>query len=193
MLAWTGLLAAARWPRYWQWIAPELTPMTFSQALLLGWAALLAALLAILARLHGRPTSEGGYWTFLAAALVFLMLDERFAVHERVRDGLLAGYGTPVPWGAPGDYLLLLYAVPLLAALPGLARLLRPTRAALVLFGSGVVLAGLTVLADTVDIGAMTPATERIAQSVEETVEGVADALITGGLLVRLCARLPEG
>lgn len=193
MLAWTALLAAARWPRYWQWIAPELTPMTFSQALLLGCSALLAALLAILARLHGRPASERRYWTFLAAALAFLMLDERFAIHERVRDGLLAGYGTPVPWGAPGDYLLLLYALPLLAALPGLTRLLRPTRPALTLFGAGVVLAGSAVLADTVDVGAMTPAAERVAQSVEEAVEGVADALMAGGLFVRLCARLPEG
>jgi hypothetical protein len=120
----------------------------------------------------------------------FLGADERFALHERLRDNLLADVGIALPWGAPGDYLLLLYLAAALALLPVFVALLRGDRLALGMFAAGVVLAAIVVLADSLDVRAMTPATERLEQSLEEVLEALAGSLLAGSLLVHFSARL---
>ena len=181
---------AAQWPRYWVWIAPERTPLAFLEALLLFSAALLSGLLALLATLEERPSHERRAWVLGVLGFAFLGADERFALHERLRDNVLADVGIALPWGAPGDYLLLLYLAAALALLPVFVALLRGDRLALGMFAAGVVLAAIVVLADSLDVRAMTPATERLEQSLEEVLEAVAGSLLAGALLVHLSARL---
>ncbi|MGH3031694.1 MAG: hypothetical protein ACRDNE_13220 [Gaiellaceae bacterium] len=188
-------LAAARWPRYWEWVALEESPMRFLQALLLFGAALLAALLALLAVLDARPPAERRTWLCAAVGLSYLMLDERFALHERVRDNALAGLGLGLPWGSPGDYLLVAYLGAALLFLPRLLRLLRLLReepAALRFFAAGALLAASAVSADTLDVERMSPATERLEQTLEEVVEAVSASLLAAALFLVLYGRLAE-
>ena len=190
MLVSAGILAAAQWPRYWVWIAPERTPLAFLEALLLFSAALLSGLLALLATLEERPSYERRAWVLGVLGFAFLGADERFALHERLRDNLLADVGVALPWGAPGDYLLLLYLGAALVLLPVFVALLRSDRLALGMFAAGVVLSAIVVLADSLDVRAMAPATERLEQSLEEVLEAVAGSLLAGSLLVHFAEKL---
>ena len=189
-LAAGAVLAGARWPSYWVWIAPEQTPMTFVQALFLFSAALFAGLSALVATIEDAPRGERLTW--LVAALGFLVLtaDERFALHERLRDNVLAPAGGGLPWGSPGDYLLL---AALLASIPVLRRLVALLRAhphALGFFAAGVGLAVVAVAADTVDVEAMAVRVERIEQTLEEVVEALAASLLAAGLFLSLAGML---
>ena len=188
----TAALAAARWPRYWEWVALEDSPMRFLQALLLFGAALLAALLALLAALDGRPAAERRAWLCGAVGFAYLMLDERFAVHERLRDNALAGLGLGLPWGSPGDYLLVAYLGAALVLLPHLLRLLREEPAAFRFFVAGALLAAIAVSADTFDVERMSPAAERLEQTLEEVVEITSASFLAAALFLILYRRLAE-
>lgn len=166
------LLGAARWPAYWAWIAPEQTPMTWLESVMLVLSAAAALSLAASVRMRG----HGGMmpWLVVAAGFGYLALDERFALHERVRDGYLAPreVSAPfLPWVAPGDFVLLGYAVVGLALLPVVLRAFSGELRARRVFLAGVVLAALAVAGDSFDVQAMSTAMEIRVQTAEEIVE----------------------
>lgn len=170
------LLAAARWPEYWAWIAREQTPMTWLSSMMLLASAAAALLMVATLRLRGSRRGPGGMrpWLLVAAGFGFLGLDERFALHERVRDGFLAPRDMSLPflpWMAPGDFVLLAYAGVGLALLPILLRAFTGDRRARGLFLAGVVLAAGAVAGDSFDVGAMSTMTEIRVQTAEEIVE----------------------
>lgn len=166
------LLAAARWPSWWTWIAPEQTPMTWLQSVVLVLAATGSLLLSAVLR----ETSSGHarVWLLFAAGMLMLALDERFAIHERVRDGFLAPRGVSIPflpWVAPGDFLLLGIAIAGLVALPWIWRAVTLDRAARITFITGIALACLAVASDSIDPATWSPQAERVQQSAEEVIE----------------------
>jgi hypothetical protein len=166
--------------------------MRFLQALLLFGAALLAALLALLAAFDARPLTERRTWLYAAVGLAYLMLDERFALHERLRDNALSRLGLGLPWGSPVDYLLVAYLGAGLLLLPRLLRLLREEPAAFRFFAAGALLAASAVSADTLDVERMSPAAERLEQTLEEVVEAVSASLLAAALFLVLYRRLAE-
>ncbi len=171
-------LALARYPSWWAWIAPEQTPMTWLQSVVLVVTAV-GALLASHVVPPQHPAASGGRsaartWLLLALGLAALAADERFALHERVRDSLLAPRDVRLPflpWVGPGDFLLIGVAIVGLALLPRVWRLVRPDPAAAAALLLGVVLAALAVAADSVDPATWSLAAERVEQSAEEVVE----------------------
>lgn len=170
--AYVALLAIAQWPRYWLWIAPEQTPMTWLESVLLVLCAAVCLLLAAAARFRGERA--GFRWLVLAAGFGFLALDERFALHERLRDGYLAprDIAPPfLPWVAAGDFLLLGYGVVALALLPVVLRGFagHPRARGLLLAGAG--LAALAVAGDSLNVHAMSQTMEIREQTAEEIVE----------------------
>ncbi len=177
-------LAVARYPSWWAWIAMEATPMTWLQSVVLVVAAVGALLVAhVLTLLHrsadGPAPSGARTWLLLAAGFGALAIDERFALHERVRDRILAPRGITVPflpWVAPGDFLILAVAAVGLALLPMVWRAVRPDPAAGRALLLGVTLAVLAVASDSVDPSTWSVQGERIQQSLEEVVE------LAGGL-----------
>ena len=189
-LAAAGLLAVAQWPSYWVWIAPEQTPMGFVQALFLFSAALFAGLLALVSRLEATPREERIVWSLAALGFFYLMADERFALHERLRDNVLVNVDLALPWGSPGDYVLVLFLFASLAILPRLLLLLRAHGSAIWFFAAGVALTVLVVAADTVDVRSLSLRVERLEQTIEEVVEAVAASLLAAGLFLAVSARL---
>lgn len=190
-------LAGAQWPRYWTWIAPEQTPMTWLQSVVLVLASAAALLLAALLRLRRDPALARRPWQVLAVGFAALAVDERFALHERVRDGVLAPRGVRVPflpWVAPGDFLVMAVALAGLAVLPVVLPGLRGDRTAQVLFTAGVGLAGVAVGADSIDPATWSVSAERVQQSLEEVVELAAGLCLLGAVLMRLLSTLvPQG
>lgn len=187
-----GLLAAARWPAYWAWVAPEQAPMQFFQVAVLLGGVFTAALLALVAALRGARRGDVAIWLVVAAGFVALALDDRFYVHQRLRDAYLAPTGVGLPWGSPGDVVLVGYALAGLAFLPLVLRLLSADRLARSLLVAGVALTAAVVAADSRDVESMSTAFERLEQTLEEVAEGVAGALLAAGLMVHLAQHLVE-
>ena len=79
-----------------------------------------------------------------------------------------------------------------LLLLPRLLRLLREEPAALRFFAAGALLAAIAVSADTLDVERMSPAAERLEQTLEEVVEAVSASLLAAALFLVLYRRLAE-
>lgn len=186
-----AVLAAARWPRWWSWIAPESTPMTWLQSVVLVLAA--AGSLMVAYVLRRATTAPALPWWLLAGGFSLLAMDERFSVHERVRDSILAPRGITMPflpWVAPGDFLLMGVAVAGLVFLPMVWRAMTPAPLARRALLAGVLLALLAVGIDSIDPSTWSVGGERLQQSFEEVVElGSGLALLTS-VLCRLLGLL---
>jgi hypothetical protein len=156
--------------------------MAWLQSVALVLAAAGSALIAVISAQVAGPGVR--IWWLLAAGFAVLAVDERFALHERLRDGVLAPRDVTVPllpWVAAGDFLLLVAGLVGLAILPFVWRALRPdplARRALVV---GVVLAAAAVGMDSVDPAKWSVDVERVQQTAEEVVE-------LGGALAFLAA-----
>ncbi|MFC3800024.1 hypothetical protein [Cohnella sp. GCM10012308] len=130
-------------------------------------------------------------WTITAAAFAWLALDERFALHERLRDRYLKQTGIRLlPWMEAGDWLIPLYAVCGLAAVWALWRLLGRGIAARVFFAAGLVVAFCAVSMDTIDIRSLGKDSERLLQTIEECLETAAMAAFVSAFLSVLTGRL---
>lgn len=188
--AWVAVsaaLLAAGGGQWWRYVAPEGSPMTWVQSVDLVLAAAAAALLAV-ARRAGGDRRGALTWAILAVGFAELAVDERFALHERLRDRVLApaDVGPAVlPWVAPGDVVLLVVAAVGLAFLPRVLGAVRPDRAALRALLLGVALSCAAVLADSVDPARWGVQGERFEQTAEEIVEFAA------GLSLLAAAVLP--
>jgi hypothetical protein len=166
------LLVVGAWPNWWKWIAPELSPMGWLESLLLVAVAALAtgcAAASYLAR--GRQ-----WWSWLpfAAAFLYLTLDERFALHERLRDLVLAPrqlYLPPFYWTAPGDFLLLFLLLLGLLAIPWLRFLFRLRPAAWYTLLAAIIVASMSVLLDSIDFHHMPLHLLQLEQGFEELLE----------------------
>ena len=169
----SGGLALAGWPNWWRFIAPEASPMTWLQSVVLVVAGTGALLLAVHARAAADQVAVRA-WAVLGAGLLLLSLDERFSAHERLRDHVLAPLDvgpSVLPWVAPGDVVLLAVAAVGLALLPVVVRGLRADAGSLRAFALGVGLSVVAVLADSVDPARWGTAGERWEQTIEEVVE----------------------
>lgn len=190
-------LAVAGGERWWRYIAPEQTPMTWAQSVVLVLAGATAMVLHGASRLRPAPSAAARrpVWWLLGAGLWLLALDERFAVHERVRDGLLAPRDVRVPllpWVGPGDFLLLGVAVVGLLVLPRVLAGLTPDRVARRTFLTGVALAALAVTMDSLDPARMSLPVERWEQTLEECVELTVGLCLLAALVLRLLGRLAD-
>ena len=202
---WTAavlVLVGAGWPRYWTYVAAEDTPMTWLQSVVL---VLTAAGWAVAAYVH--RLRDGRYavpWLLLAVGFLGLGLDERFALHERIRDRILAPADILIPflpWVGAGDFVLLAVGAAGLALAPRVWRGLSRDRRARMLFVVGVGLAVLAVGMDSLDPARMGLDVERLEQTLEECVElasglaflGAAVAWLSTGLRALVDAAPQEG
>lgn len=144
------------------------------------------------ARLSAWIARHGAWgWTITAAAFAWLALDERFALHERLRDRYLKQTGIKLlPWMEAGDWLIPLYAVCGLAAVWALWRLLGKDRAARAFFAAGLMLAFCAVSMDTIDIRSLGKSSERLLQTIEECLETAAMTAFASAFLSVLTGRL---
>lgn len=202
------LLLVARWPQWWAWIASEQTPMTWLQSVVLVLAAAASGLIAMLQRMTGASRAGASMpgvgmsgsrvpgdraWPLLAVGFAALAFDERFAVHERLRDGVLAPRGVALPflpWVAPGDFLILGVAVVGLALLPMVLQAVRDDRGSRNALLVGVAFAVGAVGMDSIDPSTWTVHAERVQQTLEEVVELASGLCFLGAVGLRLLREL---
>ena len=167
-------LVVAGLPDYARLLVDEQSPITWLQTVLLVVAGVLAGLLAARRWLAGDRLHP---WSLLAAGFVWLALDDRFLIHERLRDDVLAGRVPDVlPWGKSGDVVLLAYAVGGLVLTRSVLRALHDDRTARVAFVAALGLLGLAAGIDSVDPASLTRSEELAESTVEESLELFGDA-----------------
>jgi hypothetical protein len=168
-----SLMLVARWPNYWLWIASEQTPMTTLQVTVMyttGLAFLATGIVHWVTSGHSRRSL---CWQSLGVAFVYLACDDRFAIHERIRDNFLAPHGIRIPFLpiAPGDFILLLYALAGMGFVWRFRLILLENRAVFRWFIAGAVIAACAVCMDAYDIRSVGIDGERLEQTVEEFFE----------------------
>ena len=180
-------------PEWWTWIAPEASlAREINTAMLLATAAVAAW---IWWRRGGLSDQTWSDWPllFLTIGFVGLAADERVAIHERLRDRVLAPRGVSlpfVPWGEPGDVVLVVVAIVGLALLGPVLRVVADDPVALRWFVAGVILAVVAVALDTLPIESYQLRNEIRFQSGEEAVELAGAACFLSAML-HLASRRP--
>jgi len=187
------LLVTVAWPEYWRYVAPETSPLAWWESVLLALSAFSCLLLAWDARVREERRTIRIGWLMVAAGFALLALDERFAVHERIRDRFLKPTGIRLfPWMEEGDWLIPLYALTGLAVAWGIWRLLDVRPQARRFFAAALVLAFCAAAMDTVNVRSLDLAMERLLQSVEEIVEALAITAFLSAFLLVLAPRLND-
>lgn len=175
--------AVATWaaqPDWWTWIAPEA-----SLAREINTAMLLAT--AGLAGLQWwRRSEDRTVFGLLAVGFLGLAIDERVAIHERLRDRVLAPRDIRlpfIPWGEPGDIVLVVVAIVGLVMLRFVLRAIATDGRAVPWFMAGVALAVTAVALDTLPIETYQLRTEIYFQSGEEAIELAGAACFLSAML----------
>lgn len=178
-------MVAAGWPRYWRFVAAETTPLAWLESILLVLTAFVAGIIAFVRGFVGGSRRVIWGWIALAAGFAALALDERFALHERIRDRMLKPTGIKLlPWMEAGDWLIPLYMLCGLAAAWGIWRLVHISEVARRFFIAALLLSACAAAMDTIDVRSLSQGMERLLQSVEE---GVETAAMTSFLSAFLC------
>ncbi len=180
------LMVAASWPQYWRFVASETSPLAWLESVLLVLTSFVAGLIAYVENMAGRqpkPVIRG--WLVVVAAFAWLAMDERFALHERVRDRFLKPTGIRLlPWMEAGDWLIPLYMICGLAAVWGIWRLIGANKTSRNFFAAALLMSACAVGMDTIDVRSLDKSAERLLQSVEEGIETLA---MTSFLSAFLC------
>lgn len=169
-----SILVIAQWPMWWKWIIFEQTPMTWFESLLLYTCSIIAFECACIVFLTDTTKRQTLVWSLLGSAFLYLSMDERFAIHERIRDKILAPHDITIPlffWVSPGDYLLLLMLILGLVVLPLVLKLFQVNKIAKHLFLTGIFITSLSVIIDSFDVKNMSIEFQRLEQFIEEMIE----------------------
>lgn len=188
-----AVLVLLQWPQWWKWTIFERTPMTWLQSVMLVCCSL-AALCGMSLCMVNNHRDDCRLYLVLGLGFAYLALDERFALHERLRDKFLAQHDITLPlfpWVAAGNFVLLLFLIAGMAALPWIMKLFR-RRKAKSLFIAGVSTAAVAVLMDSFEFHQYSLAFQRLQQFVEEVLETTAMALFLSALFLTLTAHLQQ-
>lgn len=167
-------LLIAQWPEWWKWMVAEQAPIGWLEFTLLYTCGLLAGGSTLFAFISRKEKGEVIFWAILSLGFLYLSLDERFAVHERLRDKILAPMQLKLPlisWTAAGDFILLIFLFCGLCLLPRFLRLFRQRKAAYYCFIVGVVISASAILIDSIDVHSLSLMAQRGEQCVEEIIE----------------------
>jgi hypothetical protein len=188
------VFVAAQWPQYWKWIATEDTPMTTLQVAVMYTIALVSWANAGLQYLRFNA-AKSSRWLVLGCSFFWLALDDRFAIHERIRDSFLAPRHVAIPFLpiAAGDFVLLFYMAVGLLILKWLLPIFQETKTIRNRFLAGIAVSVLVVTVDAYDIHRLDINAERLEQTVEEVFELIAQTLFLQGAIIAWFKSIADG
>jgi hypothetical protein len=174
----------AKWPNWWEWTVPERSPMTWLQSLLLFSNALAASTLVIWNYLQS-DKSKMFWWALLALGFAYLMLDERFAIHERIRDLYLAPNQIKIPvffWTSDGDFILLLYGLIAMLFIFPYFKLFQVRKSAVYWVISSFSVAVISISMDSISFKSY----PRIVQNIQQFSEEILEIFVMNSFLIAL-------
>jgi uncharacterized protein with PQ loop repeat len=188
------VFVAAQWPQYWKWIATEDTPMTTLQVAVMYTIALVSWANAGLQHLRFNA-AKSSRWLVLGCSFFWLALDDRFAIHERIRDSFLAPRHVAIPFLpiAAGDFVLLFYMAVGLLTLKWLLPIFQETKVIRNRFLAGIAVSVLVIVVDAYDIHRLDINAERLEQTIEEVFELIAQTLFLQGAIIAWFKSIADG
>ncbi len=167
------LLVLAKYPRWWEYVIFERTPMTWFESILL-FSCFITAAACAGANYLLKEKKKLIVWSVISSGFLCLTLDERFAIHERLRDKLLAPADIDIPiffWTSPGDYLLIILFIVSAFMFPLIIRMIKARKGALLFFIAAISFTGIAILLDSFDVHNCSMPFQRAEQFVEEILE----------------------
>ncbi len=166
-------LFISQYPKWWNWIIFERTPMTFVEAILLYSCAFMALLNFGLTFILEK-NRDSIKWLTMSLGFAYLTFDERFAIHERIRDSFLIPNNINLPfitWTSAGDYILLILMIFGLLIFYKTISIIKKRKSSFYIFICGVILAIVAIVMDSIDVHKYSLDIQRKQQFIEEIFE----------------------
>lgn len=183
-----ALLVISKWPKWWEYIIFERTPMTWLESILLFLCAITAFSCGMLTYIS-KNSKQSSLWLIISTGFILLTLDERFAIHERIRDSILAPRGVKLSifaWTSPGDFILLIVCIISLCFVPFIYKLFEQRKASLILFISAFIVTIVAIVFDSIEWKESIMEIQRIEQFLEEILETLAMLLFFNSFFLML-------
>ncbi|HBN84767.1 MAG TPA: hypothetical protein DDZ89_13085 [Clostridiales bacterium] len=167
------LLTVIKLPDWWSYIILESSPMTWFESVLLFACAVFAWLNAMFTYLQNEK-KPFVLWGLLGIFFIGLSLDERFAIHERIRTLFLAPQDIKNPlffWTDTGDFVLITVLLIALLFLPVYLKIFKERKSSLILFLVGLGFSVLAIVMDSIHVKGYSMEFQRLEQYVEEVLE----------------------
>lgn len=103
------MLILVRWPQWWEFVIPEMSPLSFLETFLLIAVALTGLWAAILCYLK-KDMKSFKLWIVFGLGFIYLSADENLAIHEQVRSEIILPNHIKIPlffWAREGDFIML--------------------------------------------------------------------------------------
>lgn len=187
-IGWLLASVALSWPDWWLLINYEQSPLTWFSSIQLFSIALTCGTLYIL---ESRQ-SLTYFWALLTAAFLFFSFDERFQIHEKLRDHVFKpnDIGTNIPGVGAGDFLFLVIGAVGLVFSFFLIKNLKPNRSFLIPFFLALITSLIATLFDAQPINPMEIRGARIHQFWEEILETIGQMFFFVSFLVLIQTKL---
>lgn len=166
-------ITLAQWPNWWKWVIFEQTPMTWLEGTILFTTCIFAFMCSTVSVLNNKDR-KAKLWFLLGLAFLAFTLDERFAIHERIRDKLLTPHHlNPSIYNivSVGDSILVAIMIVGLFMLPKVLKILTEKKKAKIYFITSVIVSSIAILMDAINYKMMSLHFQRLEQYIEELFE----------------------
>jgi hypothetical protein len=168
---------------YWRYIIYEKSPLGYYQALLLLSCCIYAFLNL---RADQRKTGKLSFgWLILFLGFIYLTLDEKFALHENLREQIFKPNNFVLPalfWVERGDYGLLILMIIGLCLSPFVLKVVSHNKSARNLFFGAMAFSAFVVAVDSIDLQGMPLPRQKLLQYFEEIFELTAEIFYLNAL-----------
>ncbi len=157
---------------YWSYIIYEKSPMGYYEALLLFFCFLIALLNFIVS--HRYEEKWNLSWIILTLGFLYLTLDEKFAIHETIREEYFKPNNLTLEflfWVEKGDYVLMFVFLVGLCAMPILYKEIKKYRKSMILFLLALIFTAGAVFTDSIDLKGIDFSLQKFIQYMEEVFE----------------------
>ena len=159
-------------PNYWKNIIYERSALTWVESLILSACSMISFFNFLF--LKKQKGKISGIWILLTSVFLYLALDERFMLHEGIRERILKPNNIQLKflfWVEKGDYVLLMFMVAGLSILPFIFKELKSDKTSMRFFITGIIFSVFAVLTYTIDLRGKQLQSQYLIQYVEEVLE----------------------
>ncbi len=157
---------------YWSYMIYEKSPIAWLDTFLLFSCCVITAINLFFSFKKNRKINIA--WLILSIGFLYLTLDERFAIHESIRENILKPQNVKIDilfWVEKGDYVLIFLAIIGLMLTPIIIKEIRNNKKALIYFVIAIIFSLLAIGDDSIDLKGLDIGLQKLLQYIEEVCE----------------------
>jgi hypothetical protein len=179
------------YPEYWKNIIYEKSPMTWFESMILFACTFISMLNFIL--LKAKTGQFNKVWFLFVMGFLYLTIDERFMVHEKIREQILKPNHLNIDflfWVEKGDYVLIFLMVTGLFFVPMIWKELKSDKEATLFFLIAIFCSAVAVGLDTISLKGMSLQLQYVIQYFEEIAETAAMVCFLNAIMMKFFENL---